>query len=58
VTDYVLEASAKWPNCLRDILEKTLIEPAVVRKKLNPAGTAILTPKSLEVGIHDEGRRV
>jgi hypothetical protein len=28
VTDYVLEAPAKCPNCRRDILEKTLIEPA------------------------------
>jgi 4-amino-4-deoxy-L-arabinose transferase-like glycosyltransferase len=27
-------------------------------QKLNPTGTAILTPKSLAVGIHDEGRRV
>jgi hypothetical protein len=28
VTDYILEAPAKCPNCLRVILEKTLIEPA------------------------------
>jgi hypothetical protein len=28
VTDYVLEAPAKCPNCKRGILEKTLIEPA------------------------------
>ena len=28
VTDYVLEVPAKCPNCKRDILEKTLIEPA------------------------------
>jgi hypothetical protein len=28
VTDYVLEVPAKCPNCSRDILEKTLIEPA------------------------------
>jgi len=28
VTDYILEAPAKCPNCRRDILEKTLIEPA------------------------------
>jgi hypothetical protein len=28
VTDYILEQSAKCPNCKRDILEKTLIEPA------------------------------
>ena len=28
VTDYVLEAPAKCPNCKREILEKTLIEPA------------------------------
>src|SRR5262249_27945728 len=27
-------------------------------QKLNPTGTAILTPKSLAVGIHDEGRPV
>jgi hypothetical protein len=28
VTDYVLEQPAKCPNCRRDILEKTLVEPA------------------------------
>ena len=28
VTDYILEESAKCPNCRRQILEKTLIEPA------------------------------
>ena len=28
VTDYVLEQPAKCPNCKREILEKTLIEPA------------------------------
>jgi hypothetical protein len=28
VTDYILETPAKCPNCRRDILEKTLIEPA------------------------------
>jgi hypothetical protein len=28
VTDYVLEEPAKCPNCKREILEKTLIEPA------------------------------
>ena len=28
VTDYVLEQPAKCPNCGRDILEKTLVEPA------------------------------
>ena len=28
VTDYVLEQPAKRPNCRREILEKTLIEPA------------------------------
>ena len=28
VTDYVLETPATCPNCRRDILEKTLIEPA------------------------------
>ena len=27
VTDYVLEAPAKCPNCKREILEKTLVEP-------------------------------
>jgi len=26
VTDYVLEASAKCPNCGREVLEKTLVE--------------------------------
>jgi hypothetical protein len=28
MTDYILEAPAKCPNCKRNILEKTLIEPA------------------------------
>ena len=28
VTDYILEVPAKCPNCGREILEKTLIEPA------------------------------
>ena len=28
VTDYILEAPAKCPNCRREILEKTLIEPS------------------------------
>jgi hypothetical protein len=28
VTDYILEEPAKCPNCRREILEKTLIEPA------------------------------
>jgi hypothetical protein len=28
VTDYILEAPAKCPNCRREIREKTLIEPA------------------------------
>jgi hypothetical protein len=28
VTDYLLEQPAKCPNCRRDILEKSLIEPA------------------------------
>ena len=28
VTDYILETPARCPNCRRDILEKTLIEPA------------------------------
>ena len=27
VTDYILEEPAKCPNCRRDVLEKTLIEP-------------------------------
>jgi hypothetical protein len=27
-TDYILESPAKCPNCRRDIVEKTLIEPA------------------------------
>jgi hypothetical protein len=27
VTDYVLEHRAKCPNCRREIVEKTLIEP-------------------------------
>ena len=27
VTDYILEEPAKCPNCRRDILEKTLVEP-------------------------------
>jgi hypothetical protein len=27
VTDYVLEKPAKCPNCRREILEKTLVEP-------------------------------
>jgi hypothetical protein len=28
VTDYVLEQPAKCPNCRREVLEKTLVEPA------------------------------
>ena len=28
VTDYVLESPAKSPNCRRDVLEKTLLQPA------------------------------
>jgi hypothetical protein len=28
VTDYILEQPAKCPNCHREILEKTLVEPA------------------------------
>jgi hypothetical protein len=28
VTDYILAAPAKCPNCKRGILEKTLVEPA------------------------------
>jgi hypothetical protein len=28
VTDYILQAPAKCPNCRREILEKTLVEPA------------------------------
>jgi hypothetical protein len=27
VTDYVLEQPADYPNCKREILEKTLVEP-------------------------------
>src|SRR5215471_3391711 len=27
VTDYILEAPAKCPNCRREVFEKTLIEP-------------------------------
>ena len=27
VTDYILEAPAKCPNCRREVLEKTLVEP-------------------------------
>ena len=27
VTDYILEEAAKYPNCRREILEKTLVEP-------------------------------
>jgi uncharacterized protein with PIN domain len=27
VTDYILERPAKCPNCRRDIMEKTLVEP-------------------------------
>jgi len=29
VTDYILEEPAKCPNCRREILEKTLVEPKV-----------------------------
>jgi len=28
VTDYILESPARCPNCRREILEKTLFEPA------------------------------
>ena len=28
VTDYILESPAKCPNCRREILEKTLVEPS------------------------------
>jgi hypothetical protein len=28
LTDYILEAPAKCPNCKREILEKTRVEPA------------------------------
>ena len=28
VTDYILPSPAKCPSCRRDVLEKTLIEPA------------------------------
>jgi hypothetical protein len=31
ITDYILEQPAKCPNCRRNILEKTLIEPAKMR---------------------------
>jgi len=31
VTDYVFEGPAKCPNCHREILEKTLVELALVR---------------------------
>jgi len=27
VTDYILESSAKCPNCGREIFEKTLVDP-------------------------------
>jgi hypothetical protein len=27
VTDYILEAPARCPNCRREVLEKTLVEP-------------------------------
>jgi hypothetical protein len=30
VTDYVFEQLAKCPNCRCDILEKTLVEPALL----------------------------
>jgi len=29
VTDYILEAPAKCPNCRREIFEKTLVEPGL-----------------------------
>src|SRR5262245_1494004 len=29
ITDYILETPARCPNCCRQILEKTLIEPAL-----------------------------
>jgi hypothetical protein len=28
VTDYILEGPAKCPNCRREILEKTLVDPS------------------------------
>ena len=28
MTDYILEELAKCPNCRREVLEKTLVEPA------------------------------
>ena len=31
VTDYILEGLANCPNCRREILEKTLVEPAQCR---------------------------
>ena len=32
VTDYLLERPAGCPNCHRDVLEKTLVEPAELRR--------------------------
>jgi hypothetical protein len=29
VTDYILEAPAKYPNCRCEVSEKTLVEPAL-----------------------------
>jgi len=33
VTDYILESSAKCPNCRREILEKTLVELTLDTKR-------------------------
>ena len=32
LTDYILEAPAKCPNCRREILEKTLVEPTLTKR--------------------------
>jgi len=38
--DYILESPAKCPNCRREILQKTLVEPSVkvLRKALTVHG--------------------
>ena len=39
VTDYILEEPAKCPNCQREILEKTLVEPeASTQGTIMPTG--------------------
>jgi uncharacterized protein with PIN domain len=35
VTDYILEVPAKCPNCRREILEKTLVEPVTAQTVAN-----------------------